>query len=58
MRGANVFTIRFVTDTVIPDTNVVFRTSVDNWADRAGEYVNGAWQFVLDERAVGRDAPA
>jgi len=53
-----VFTIRFVTDTVIPDTNVVFRTSVDNWADRAGEYVNGAWQFVLDERAVGRDAPA
>jgi len=46
-----VFTIRFVTDTVIPDTDVVLRTSVDNWTDRAGEYVNGAWQFVLDEQA-------
>jgi len=46
-----VFTIRFVTDTVIPDTTVVLRTSVDNWTDRAGEDVNGAWQFVLDEQA-------
>ena len=45
------FTIRFVTDTVIPDTDVVLRISVDNWTDRAGEYVNGAWQFVLDEQA-------
>jgi len=46
-----VFTIRFVTDTVIPDTDVVLRISVDNWTDRAGEYANGAWQFILDEQA-------
>ena len=45
------FTIQFVTDTVIPDTTVVLRTSVDNWVDRGGEYVDGAWQFVLDEQA-------
>lgn len=30
------FTIQFVTDTVIPDTTVVLRTSVDNWVDRGG----------------------
>jgi hypothetical protein len=46
-----VFTVKFVTDTVIPDTTVVLRTSVDNWTDRAGEYIDGAWQFVLDEQA-------
>ena len=45
------FTIQFVTNTVIPDTTVVLRTSVDNWVDRGGEYVDGAWQFVLDEQA-------
>lgn len=45
------FTIKFVTDTVIPDITVVLRTSVDNWVDRGGEYVGGAWQFVLDEQA-------
>lgn len=45
------FTIKFVTDTVIPDTKVVLRTPVDNWVDRGGEYVGGAWQFVLDEQA-------
>jgi hypothetical protein len=44
-----VFRIRLVTDTVIPDTDVVLRISVDNWTDRVGEYVKGAWQFVLDE---------
>jgi hypothetical protein len=45
------FTVQFVTDTVIPDTTVVLRTSVDNWVDRGGEYVDGTWQFVLDEQA-------
>src|SRR5262245_11219894 len=33
LRGANVFAVKFVTDTVIPDTTVVLRTSVDNWTD-------------------------
>ena len=44
------FTISFVTDTVVPEAIVVLRTAADGWADRAGEYTDGAWQFVLDER--------
>lgn len=44
------FTISFVTDTVVPEDVVVLRTAADGWADRAGEYTDGAWQFVLDER--------
>jgi choline dehydrogenase-like flavoprotein len=44
------FTISFVTDTVVPDAVVVLRTSADGWADRPGEYTGGAWRFVLDER--------
>jgi hypothetical protein len=44
------FTISFVTDTVVPENVVVLRTAADGWADRAGEYTNGAWQFILDER--------
>ncbi|MBV9143251.1 MAG: GMC family oxidoreductase [Pseudonocardiales bacterium] len=46
------FTIKFVTDTIIPDTTVVLRTSGDNWlVDRSSEYIDGAWRFVLDEQA-------
>jgi hypothetical protein len=44
------FTISLVTDTVIPENVVVLRTAADGWADRAGDYTCGAWQFVLDER--------
>ena len=44
------FTISFVTDTVVPEDVVVLRTVADGWADRVGEYIGGAWQFVLDER--------
>jgi hypothetical protein len=44
------FTISFVTDTVVPEDVVVLRTAADGWADRAGEYTDGGWQFVLDER--------
>ena len=44
------FTISFVTDAVVPEDVVVLRTAADGWADRAGEYTDGAWQFMLDER--------
>jgi hypothetical protein len=44
------FTISLVTDTVVPEDVVVLRTAADGWADRAGEYTGGAWQFILDER--------
>lgn len=47
------FTISFMTDTVVPEDVVVLRTAADGWADRAGEYTDGAWQFVLDERDYG-----
>ena len=45
------FVIKFVTDNIVPDTEVVLRTSVDNWVNRGGEYIDGAWKFVLDEEA-------
>ncbi|HXZ99928.1 MAG TPA: GMC oxidoreductase [Candidatus Binatia bacterium] len=45
------FTIRYVTDTMVPDLQVVVRTSADSWVvDRAGEYTDGAWVFELDEQ--------
>lgn len=43
------FTISFVTDTAVPEDVVVLRAAADGWADRAGAYTDGAWQFVLDE---------
>src|SRR5215472_1833568 len=46
----SMFTISFVTDTVVPEDVVVLRTAADGWADRAGDYTGAAWQFVLDER--------
>jgi choline dehydrogenase-like flavoprotein len=45
------FTVRYVTDTIVPDLEVLLRTSVDGWVDRAGEYTAGAWQWALDEQA-------
>lgn len=39
-----------MTDTAVPEDVVVLRTAADGWADRDGEYTDGAWQFVLDER--------
>src|SRR5580698_7009147 len=44
------FEIMYTTDTAVADMEVVIRTSTDNWADRAGEYTDGSWQFILDER--------
>jgi hypothetical protein len=44
------FTINFMTGTVVPEDLVVLRTATDGWADRAGEYTGGVWQFDLDER--------
>jgi hypothetical protein len=44
------FTISFTTNTVVPEDVVVLGTAADGWADRAGDYTGGAWQFVLDER--------
>jgi hypothetical protein len=38
---------------VVPEAIVVLRAAADGWADRAGEYTDGAWQFVLDERDFG-----
>ncbi|KAF2453817.1 hypothetical protein BDY21DRAFT_119735 [Lineolata rhizophorae] len=49
------FIIKFTTDTVTPNTRVVLRTSVDGWVNRGGEYVGGAWTFVLDEEAFPDD---
>lgn len=43
------FTISFITDTVVPEDVVVLRTAPGGWADRGGEYTDGAWQFVLDD---------
>jgi hypothetical protein len=45
------FFIRYITNTVIPNAEVVLRTSRDGWMVRGGRYVDGAWQFILDEEA-------
>jgi hypothetical protein len=45
------FFIRYITDTIVPETEVVLRTSVDGWMGRGGQYKNAAWEFILDEEA-------
>jgi hypothetical protein len=45
------FIIEYITDTVIPEAEVVLRTLVDGWMSCGGEYIKGAWQFRLGEEA-------
>ncbi|KAL2817698.1 hypothetical protein BDW59DRAFT_165854 [Aspergillus cavernicola] len=45
------FIIKYITDTIVPDTEVVLRTSEDAWMGRGGEYMDASWQFILDEEA-------
>jgi hypothetical protein len=46
------FTVRYVTDTYVPDLRIVLRTAADGWeaTDIPGVYTEGAWVFRLDER--------
>jgi hypothetical protein len=46
------FTVRYVTDTYVPDLRIVLRTAADGWeaTDIPGVYTEGTWVFRLDER--------